>query len=357
MTPPAPSSAPAPPPGGAAAPPGEAAARDDRRARPDVFSRAALRLVALFSAIVVLLIVVSGVILYVSVSSDFGHALTNGPREGETEQELLTRSIDRLRLQLIVIDGAIIVAIGAAGLWYAFRTLRPIRENVQAQRRFLADASHELRTPLAIMKADFEVALEDDEVGKAARPVLVSGLEEVDHMSAIVDDLLTLSRIDAHQEELVFVELDLGALAAGAVAKLQAMAANGGVRLTMTPPPDPVKVRGDAAHLERALRNVVRNAIEASPPDSEVAVSVTRAGALAAVAVADHGHGIPPEDLAHVFERFYRADAARTRDRAGSGLGLAIVDWTVRRHGGEAHIVSVVGEGTTVTIRLPAARA
>ena len=110
-------------------------------------------------------------------------------------------------------DAVIVIVVGVGGLLYARSTLRPIRESVAAQKRFVADASHDLRTPLAIMKAEFEVALRRPDLDETTRPVLVSGLEEVDRMSGMVDDLLTLSRIDAHQEPLAREPLDLVALA------------------------------------------------------------------------------------------------------------------------------------------------
>jgi two-component system, OmpR family, sensor histidine kinase CiaH len=320
----------------------------------DVFARATLRLAALFAVIVVLLIAASGIILYESVSTDLHNVITASPASGESELDRVNQSVGHLRLQLIVVDGAIIIAVGAVGLWYARRTLRPIRDNVAAQSRFMADASHELRTPLAIMKADIEVALRGGQAGETAQPVLESGLEEVDRMSVIVDDLLTLSRIDAHQEELRFTEVDVAELVRGAAAELQMVAQRGGVALAMAAPGEDVIVSGDPAHLERALRNVIKNAVEASPRGGAVSLSVGREGANVRIAVSDEGAGIAAHDLEHIFERFYRTEDSRSRGSGGSGLGLSIVQWTLHRHGGEIHTVSVLGEGTTMTISLPA---
>ena len=244
--------------------------------------------------------------------------------------------------------------IGAGGLIYARRTLKPIRDNVAAQKRFVADASHDLRTPLAIMKAEFEVALRRPDLGDTARPVLTSGLEEVDRMSGMVDDLLTLSRIDAHQEPLAREPLDLAALARATAGELATLAAAAGVEVR--PGGDEALMAvGDEGHVRRALRNVVRNAVEHSPRGSAVEVEVRRTAAAARVVVSDHGAGMPPEVLEHVFDRFYRADAARARDRGGSGLGLAIASWALRGMGGDLSVESEVGAGTRVTLTLPAA--
>ena len=328
----------------------------------DVFARASFRLAALFAVIVVLLILVSGLVLYRSISTDLQNAIANTTTKHETEQERVNQSVTRLRLQLIVIDGLAILAVGGAGLWYARRTLRPVRETYAAQKRFIADASHELRTPLAIMQADFEVSLRGDEVDAAARPVLESGLEEVGRMSAIVDDLLLLSRIDAHQEELGFKTLDLGALVRAAVEPLRALAERGDVELAVETPEGAATISGDAAHLERAVRNVVKNAVEVSPKGGTVTVRVTAAGGRALVSVADQGPGMTPAQAEHIFDRFYRVDTARASE-GGSGLGLAIVDWTVRAHGGETTVASGAGGehhggggGTLMTISLPLGR-
>jgi signal transduction histidine kinase len=257
-----------------------------------------------------------------------GHS---GEREAEVETELARESINRLRWQLVALDGVIIVAVGALGYWYARRTLRPIRDLYGAQKRFVADASHELRTPLAIMKADFEVALREsgppgDEREAELTEAVRDGLDEVDRMGASVDDLLTLSRIDAHQEELRFAQVDLAAI---------------------------VRRTADAAHLERALRNVVRNAIEHSAAGDEVSLTLTVTGDAALLRVADSGAGIAAADLDHVFDRFYRSDSSRSRNGAGSGLGLAIARWIVERHGGVITVESEQGIGTTVVLRLP----
>ena len=337
-----------------------------RPARPDVFARASTRLVILFTAIIVLLVCVSGVVMYLNVKTNIAEVARSGEGgESGSESDLASRSISRLRWQLLALDGALIVTVGALGLWYARRTLRPIRELYGAQKRFVADASHELRTPLAIMKADFEVALLGVGGGQGAagppgeteelRESLRSGLEEVDRMSAIVDDLLLLSRIDAHQEELRFAPVDLAELVRDTAEGMRTMAERAGVAVAVSAPDGSVSAFVDAAHLERALRNVVRNAIEHSSAGDAVQVSLSAVGATAVIGVADQGVGIAAADVEHVFDRFYRSDTSRSRDRGGSGLGLAIARWIVERHGGAITVASTPGQGTTIAFELPLA--
>ena len=197
----------------------------------DVFARAQVRLALLFAGLVILLVLVSSLFTYLSFSSDIRGAARQEFPSDDDEQEYVAQSLGTLRWQLLAIDAGIVVVIGVGGLLYARRTLRPIRENVAAQKRFIADASHELRTPLAVMRADFEVALRDPSLAPESRPVLESGLEEVDGMSALVQDLLTLSRIDAHQEQLAGELLDLEALTRQTTEKLRSLAAAAGVEL------------------------------------------------------------------------------------------------------------------------------
>ena len=172
-------------------------------------------------------------------------------------------------------------------------------------------------------------------------------------MSAIVEDLLLLSRIDAHQEQLHFARLDLAVLVRGSSEKLRTIAERRGVTLAVTAP-GRAAVVGDAAHLERALLNVVKNAIEHSPSDGVVTIAMEPKGRRVEVSVSDQGEGIPAEDLKYVFDRFYRSDAARARNRGGSGLGLSIAQWIARRHH-SAISPSAPGQGTTMTISLPLA--
>ena len=323
-------------------------------ARPDVFARARRRLALLFAALVIAIVVVSSVFMYLTVRADIRTAASGAYQDTESEQAFVSRSLGSLRWQLVAVDAVIVVILGVGGLLYARGTLRPIRENVAAQKRFVADASHDLRTPLAIMKAEFEVALRRPDLDETTRPVLVSGLEEVDRMSGMVDDLLTLSRIDAHQEPLAREPLDLPELARRTVDELGPLAATGGVALLADAGAEAHAI-GDEGHVRRALRNVVRNAVEHSPSGSAVEVSVRGAVAGAQVVVTDHGEGMPPEVLEHVFDRFYRGDDARSRRQGGSGLGLAIARWALRGMGGDLSVESQVGVGTRVTLSLPAA--
>jgi len=322
---------------------------------PDIFARARFRLALLFAGIVVILVVVSSVITYLNVRSDLQTAARGAFSSGETEQEFVTRSLGSFRWRLLAVDGTIILAVGIGGLLYARSTLRPIRDNVAAQKRFIADASHELRTPLAIMKTEFEVALRNSGLAAEARPVLRSGLEEVERMTGMVEDLLTLSRIDARQERLADERFDLAALARQTTQKLAGLAAASGVTVQVGGA-DRAPAAGDERHTQRALANVLKNALEHSSPGGTVEVQAVAAGGASLVTVTDHGEGIPPGELEHIFDRFYRADPSRSQESGGSGLGLAIARWALRRMGGDLAAESTMGVGTRMTISLSTPR-
>ena len=226
-----------------------------------------------------------------------------------------------------------------------------LERGVEEQRRLVADASHELRTPLTAMRAELDVSLRADELSPAARDVLLSAREEVDGMARTVEDLLTLAALDdgAVPDR---ARVDLAALAAGALERVRPVAVARGV--TLDDRAEAVEVVADPEQLERAVRNVLENAIAFSPPGGSVTVRAQRRDACAVLTVEDEGPGVAPEHRERVFDRFFRVDPSRTRATGGSGLGLAIVRELVAAHGGRTWIADGAA-GALVCIELPAA--
>jgi signal transduction histidine kinase len=321
----------------------------------DAAGRASLRLAALFALIVVLLLATSTALLSVAITRETHDVIDQRVLDESAERELVAQAIARVRLRVILIDAAVFAVVGALGFWYARRTMRPINDALANQRRFIANASHELRTPLAIMRADYEVALRGPPDVAELQRALVSGLEEVDRMSGVVADLLTLSRIDAHEEPLERRVIDVSALLDDTVAKLAAYAALRGVAVVREGGRGEVLAEADAERLQRALFNLVKNAVEHSARDATVAARLACDGERARVQIADRGAGMTQEQVEHAFERFYRADDARRRASGGSGLGLPIALWVVEAHGGTLRLTSAPGLGTTATVLLPLA--
>jgi signal transduction histidine kinase len=221
------------------------------------------------------------------------------------------------------------------------------------QRQFLADASHELRNPLAIIRTNLDVAMADPGGDpEDLRQAMMVVRRATDRMGHLVDDLLALARGQA--PTLQFEPVDLGAVVADASDDLMLRAEARDIVLDRTIVPG-VVVSGDPDALKRAVANLLENAVHYGPKGSRVRLAVGGERGRAWVAVSDEGPGIPPEDQPRVFDRFWRADKARSRAEGGTGLGLAIVRQIANAHGGEVRLQSRVGVGSTFTIWLPVA--
>lgn len=220
------------------------------------------------------------------------------------------------------------------------------------QQRFVADAAHELRTPLTALRGEIEVLLRRSRTVDEYQEVLKSNLEEIERLSLLTSNLLTLARVDAGEEIIAVQICDLTALCQDVCKKLAALMAQKNIDFQLNCSQE-IKILGDSAGLERVVYNLVENAIKYSPPGETIKVSLQKVKAQIELIVADTGIGISTEDLPNIFERFYRADKARSRESGGSGLGLAIVETIVKAHKGEITVSSQLGKGTTFTILLP----
>ncbi|TMC63322.1 MAG: HAMP domain-containing histidine kinase [Chloroflexota bacterium] len=252
----------------------------------------------------------------------------------------------------LVLASVIGIILGAlASLLMATRSLRPISRAFQRQREFVADASHELRTPLTLIRTNVEAWLRRS--NGQTRTYAQSIVEEVEQLNRIVGDLTTLALADARQLRLNPRPIELNEVVKGLIAQATPLADERGVQLR----PDlngGVRVDADLVRVRQLLLILIDNALAHTPTGGEVAVGVVRQNGRAHVTVTDTGEGIPTSDLPHIFERFYRADKARTRESGGSGLGLAIAKWIVEAHKGDIAVTSTEGKGTEVAVSLPA---
>ncbi len=222
------------------------------------------------------------------------------------------------------------------------------------QRQFTADASHELRTPLAVATSHIDVALERPRSVEEYQEVLRLLGAEVARMRDLVSQLLTLARADSGTQTLEREPVALDQLATEVVDQLVPLAESRCLRLG-TGRVDPVVVLGDQTRLMQLLFNLIENALSYTPEGGRITVDVARRDAEAILSVADTGIGIAAQHLPHIFERFYRADGARSRAEAATGLGLAIGEWIARAHGGRIQVDSTPGLGSTFTVFLPLA--
>ncbi len=249
--------------------------------------------------------------------------------------------------------------ISGGGEWSAmlvFHDITEVKRVEQLRRDFVANVSHELRTPLASIKAVIETlargALEDP---GSARDFLDRADAEVDRLVQLVEELLELSRIESGEIAIAQEQVALGEIVAEAVARLRPQAEKLSVTLSAQAEASLPAISGDGKRLERAVVNLVHNAIKFTPAGGTVSVSVRRTNGWLTVGVRDSGAGIDARDLPRVFERFFKAD--QSRKGGGSGLGLAIVKHTAEAHGGTVSAASEPGKGSLFTLSLPVSRA
>ena len=232
--------------------------------------------------------------------------------------------------------------------------LARLESSFNEQQRFIADASHELRTPLAVLRGETEVALAKQRNADEYQQSLSLIQEEAERLSRIVEDLFILARqpIDA-PATLMRERVSLNEAIKDCARAAQVLATRKGVRLTMESNSSSIDLNGDKELITRMILNLLDNAVKYTPAGGEISLALSRQNGNAEIVVRDTGIGIAETDRQRVFDRFYRVDKARSRALGGAGLGLSIVRWIVEIHGGDIHIDSAPGLGSTFTVELP----
>ena len=230
-------------------------------------------------------------------------------------------------------------------------------ENFDRSRsQFVSNASHELKTPLATMKILLENLIYQPEMPKDLQVEFMQDMNhEIDRLTGIINDLLTLTQMDSQSTALTEEEVDLSGLTEETLHTLRAAAARAGQQISDRIEPD-VTLTGDRSKLGQIIYNLIDNAIKYTPEGGEIRVTLASEGRNAVLTVTDNGIGIPEDDQAHIFDRFYRVDKARSRATGGTGLGLSIVRQMVQLHGGEITVASAPEKGSVFTVTLPTRR-
>jgi heavy metal sensor kinase len=232
------------------------------------------------------------------------------------------------------------------------RMIARLDESFQYIRRFTADASHELRTPLTVLRGELEAMAQHQRLNEEMRDTVGSSLEETERLTKIVESLLAISRLDAGEAQVERIRFDLTELAATTTEQMRLLAEDKNINLEVETN-GVVLFEGDPARIKQVIVNLVDNAIKYTPEGGEVRVRVRAENGHAVLLVEDNGVGISAEAMPHVFERFYRADKARSRQMGGAGLGLAIVKSIVTAHGGQVTVESDEGRGSRFCVSLP----
>ena len=239
------------------------------------------------------------------------------------------------------------ILIGGAGWWLAGLAMRPIEKSYQQLQKFTADAAHELRTPITSLQTIVETNSINQETQKALE-------RQIKRLVTLTQDLLLLSRVESGLQEAKLQEICLNDLVADVEEELMPVAMNAQVLLSSNIPIESYfYIQGNEGQIYRMLLNLVSNAIKYTPESGEVIINLTTNDHQGLITIKDTGIGIPTSDIPHIFNRFYRVNADRSRHTGGSGLGLAIALAIVQTHKGKLEVQSDVNNGSTFTVILP----
>lgn len=306
-----------------------------------------------------------------------------------------SEALDRFRLLLLFAVPLLLIAASAGGYWLSSRALAPVDEISRAAQRisienladrlpvpqtgdqlqrltetlnamfsrleasvrritqFTADASHELRAPVSLIRTTAEVAVQKrDRPAGEYLEALDDILEESERTSQVVDSLMLLARADSGKENLESIPVDACAVVKGAAEQGEKLARTHGLNFNASVPDGPVSIQADADALRRALLILLDNAVKYTPQGGSVRIALETNDGFAVISVFDTGIGIAIQDLAHVFDRFWRADKARSREQGGAGLGLSIAKWIIDIHGGSIDVESEPGKGSIFHVRV-----
>lgn len=284
----------------------------------------------------------------------FFGVFNSGMREKIANQLLedYEKSRKELVRHLLLVNLTIGLSFAVGSYFLAGKTLEPIREALDQQKRFVGDAAHELKTPITALKTSLEVSLMDKKLPKNARSVLAENLEDVESLQRLTESLVRLANVS--EKKLDLNPLVLQKVVNQSVKHLNPIANVKKIKLNLNSPEKEIMVKGDMGALTDMFNVFLDNAVKYSPKSSEIKIDIVKTRAGVNVVIADQGQGIEKHHRPHIFERFYRADSSRTKNvPAGYGLGLSVAKKIIEEHGGGVSLKSEVGKGSVFTVKLP----
>jgi two-component system phosphate regulon sensor histidine kinase PhoR len=242
----------------------------------------------------------------------------------------------------------------AKGVVAIFHDISRLKQTDEIRRDFVANVSHELRTPLSIFRGNLEALLEDENLGREeSRHIYSTMKRHSDRLNRLVEDLLTLARLEAKETTLQVAPVDAAVFLNRVARDWSKRLVKKNLKLEVKAENDLPLLHADEFRLEQVMQNLLDNAMNYSTENGKITISATACDAHITFSVSDQGSGIAPDDLPRIFERFYRADKARSRELGSTGLGLSIVKHIAQLHGGDVSAESELGKGTTIHISLP----
>ncbi len=315
---------------------------------------------ALFAIVIMITIGISFSVLYHNVSLAIleGISASLASDAPTSLGPVIVHEIENIRtVNLWIILGVVTLTTIIFGYVVSRVTLRPARTALASQKQFIGNVAHELRTPLSIIKTNTEVLLFDRSISPDIRSTLESNVEELDRISQIINNLLSLSSL-ARRENMEFGLIDFSALVAATVDKYAQLGKQSKLEIELRQG-EGIRVWGNTTALEQVVGNIVKNAINYTPVGGRISITVDQTDEHVSFVVQDSGIGIERKDLFRIFEPFYRAEPSRARREtrsgkvSGSGLGLTIVSELIKMHEGSITVRSALGAGTTVTVLFP----
>jgi two-component system, OmpR family, sensor histidine kinase CiaH len=270
-----------------------------------------------------------------------------------SDPDLVNETKQRIIFALLMINGSIIILSGICGYVLAGRTLKPIADMVDEQNRFISDASHELKTPLTSLKTAFEVFLRDrNQTIAEGKTLITESLMETNKLQSLSESLLALAQYQKNDDgKISFEKLSLDEIIKNAIKKIGPLAKQ--KKITIRLNSTPTQINGNNYSLTDLMVILLDNAVKYSSSNSVVTVHTEKTNNGVTISVKDQGIGIPKKDIPHIFDRFYRADSARSKSNTnGYGLGLSIAKKIATIHKGTITVQSEVGKGSTFSVYL-----
>ena len=326
--------------------------------RADSFNGAVIRLTAYYTIGVCVILMAFNVLVYTLLSADINSVFLGGDERGnliDVQGESISHEIkENLIDVLVTTDGFLLIITVSIAYLLARRTLTPLAESYERQKRFISDAAHELRTPLSVMKAGTELILQGTRSESEYKTYVTELQEEVERIIQLSNDLLILAQHEGGTTSSNTPFL-FSSVCETACKDMSSYAVLKGVTLNTSIEPK-VSLVGDENNMLRLVLNLLKNAIDYNRPQGTVTLTTSKGGGSVFLTVSDTGAGIDEIHLPHIFERFYKVDhARRQKDVVGSGLGLSIVKEICTHHGGTIEVTSTRAKGTTFSLRFPCA--
>ena len=332
-----------------------------------MFTKARIKLTSQYVTIIMLVSFSFSVFLYRSISSDFQRRLNvietrlsqrtpQGWRIQGPVHEYFLQDLDDARagllLMLIYANGMILLLSFAAGYYLAGKTLTPIEKTMNKQKRFIADAGHELKTPLTALQTSIEVAMRDKKLSlQEAKKVLREGLDDVNGLNKLANDLIRMSLYQAGNS-ITREEVSTKNIVADVRKKINPIAKKCGVKVKYEV--NGLNINANRESLEKLLTILLDNAVKYTPKKGRVTLAIKKRNRNLIIKVEDSGVGIAKKDIRRIFERLYRVDSSRSKDKVeGYGLGLSMAKQIVELHKGTINVKSKLGKGSIFTVKLP----